>query len=92
MKRPNCYMPACGLDGKLCPDCASLPPAVVAPIDTHSAFYRDGSTEGTAHHKRGHYREPEDGENREWRAGYEAAWKAAFFAKHQKQAPQPTLF
>lgn len=26
MKNPNCYMPACGIEGKLCPDCANYRP------------------------------------------------------------------
>lgn len=85
MKRSNCYMPACGVEGKLCPDCASSPASV---FDT----YRDGYATGKTDEERRHYREPAEGEEPEWRDGYEAAWAEGFFARVDQRKAAPTLF
>ena len=42
MKNPNCYMPACGIEGKLCPDCTSyIPPRSALYFATKEFFVGD---------------------------------------------------
>ena len=47
--------------------------------------YRDGFATGKEHQERRHYREKQDGENADWRAGYEAPWDAGFFARYPEK-------
>lgn len=44
MKNPNCYMPACGIDGKECPDCANYVPPRSSLYFATKDFFHKGET------------------------------------------------